>query len=169
MALGAQGQLQEALATLEQSLAIFAELRARDPLYQDLPALMGQFLIWKGDVLSRLGNIADAQKSYQKALPNFEEVAKAAPTPKTRCDRGTAYAKLGHVLVVMKDFDGARDHFQKALEFTESLASQSPVNPLSLYVLADAYSGLGDLEASQAAQIKDSSERIAHWKNAVSW
>lgn len=169
VALGAHGQLRDALATLEQSLALFAELRARDPLYQDLPAWMGQFSIWKGDVLSRLGNMAEAQKSYQKALPNFEEVAKAAPTPKTRCDRGTVYAKLGHVLIVLKDFDGARDNFQKALEFTESLALQSPVNPLALYVLADAYSGLGDLEDSRAAQIKDASGKIAHWKRAVSW
>jgi serine/threonine protein kinase len=169
VALGAHGQLRDALATLEQSLAIFAELRARDPLYQDLPALMGQFSIWKGDVLSRLGDIAEAQKSYQKAQPNFDEVAKAAPTPKSRCDRGTVSAKLGHVLVLLKDFDGARDEFQKALEFTESLASQSPADPLALYVLADAYSGLGDLEASRAAQIKEASEKIAHWKSAVSW
>ncbi len=71
-------------------------------------------------------------------------------------------AKLGHVLVALQDFDGARDDFQKALEFTESLAEQSPVNPLALYVLNDAYSGLGDLEADRAAQIKDASEKIGH-------
>lgn len=70
---------------------------------------------------------------------------------------------------MLKDFDGARDNFQKALEFTESLASQSPVNPLTLYVLADAYSGLGDLETSRAAQIKKVPAKIAHWKSAVSW
>src|SRR5579864_4977072 len=38
VALGAHGQLRDALTTLDQSLALFAELRVRDPLYQDLPA-----------------------------------------------------------------------------------------------------------------------------------
>lgn len=169
LAQSAQGQLREGLANLDKSLIKYAELREKDPLYQDLPALVGQISIWRGDVLTRLGNLPEAMKSYQNALPNFEEVAKASPTPKTRCDRGTAYAKLGHVLVGLNEFESARSHFQQAIEFTTSLASQDPVNPLALYVLADSYAGLGDVDASQATDEKDPSEKVAHWQSAVAW
>jgi len=169
LAFEAEGKLREGLASFDKSLSMYDELRAKDPLYQDLPALVGQISLWRGDLLMRLGEFPAALKSYQRSLPNLEEVAKAAPTPKTKCDRGSAHAKIGRARFALKDMQGAKEDFQKAIEFTESLASQDPPNPLSLYVLEDAYSGLGEVEVGQATQGKVPSERNSHWKNAASW
>jgi serine/threonine protein kinase len=169
IALAANGQPREALANFDKALSIYAELRARDPLYQDLPYYVGQTSIWRGDLFTRLGNIPEALKSYQKALPNFEEVAKAAPTRKTSCDRATAHAKIGHSLFVLKDFSAARASYQESVELTESLASQDQPNPLALYALADAYSGLGDIESAPVARGKTTLQQGPSTTLAVSW
>ena len=69
----------------------------------------------------------------------------------------------------MKSTQESLASYEKALEMTEPLATARPPNVLALYVVADAYSGLGDIASGRATRAGAAAQEALYWKEASSW
>jgi tetratricopeptide (TPR) repeat protein len=164
------GKHQDGRDALDHAIASLEEIRKHNPSYVDVPYVLGQIQMWKGEALAKAGNARGALDSYRKGLANLEITLKGSPTPKNRCDVAAALARVGQALALMKSAQEASATYQRALEMTEPLASAKPPNILALYAVADVYFGLGEL-AKMAAKhsLATSGQQRQQWAEACEW
>ena len=139
------GRPKEGLRELDRALQTLEQQRVLDAAYTDIPYWLGQVHIWRGEALSRLKDNGAALEEYRKGATSFETVAKGAVGDFTRCDLAASYNKVAGALITATNDTEAREYYFKALSIAEPLASKTPPSVLALYVVADAYAGIGTL------------------------
>src|SRR5262249_39792400 len=117
-----------------------------------------------GDVFLRLGNLADANGAYTRALELAERrvVADTANTEWQR-DLSVSHEKIGNVLVAQGDGAGAVAAYRKSLAIAEALAARDTANTEWQLDVIVSRSKLGTLEhgpkCGGAARSSSSGER----------
>ena len=130
---------------MDRALQAFEQQRMRDPAYTDIPYFLGLVHIWRGEAFARLKNNGAALEEYRKGATSFETVAQATVGNLTRCDLAASYNKIAGALIAAGNDTEARASYFKALRIAEPLALKTPPSVLALYVVADAYAGMGTL------------------------
>lgn len=128
-----RGNLDRAITHLQQSLAIYEELR--QPAYEALA------LMRLGDVTHMAGRGGEAQKYHDKGLAIF----KALEYPR---GIAAAYHNIGHVTSDTGDYNQALIHYQASLEIYESLNVPAPI-ALICNKLGNLYTTTGDLSEAE--------------------
>jgi serine/threonine protein kinase/tetratricopeptide (TPR) repeat protein len=98
---------------------------------------------------SHLGQRQKAGESYRKALAIRELVVKAEPTSVDfRRKLATSYTKLGEILWIEVDMNGALEFYGKALAINKALAAEMPNDPQIRSDLAMSYGKFGYMHAA---------------------
>lgn len=139
------GRPKQGLTELDHALQALEQQRMQDAAYTDIPYWLGQVHIWRGEAFSRLGDNGASLAEYRQGATSFETVTKQTVGNLTRCDLAASYNKLGGALIAARNQTEARAYYVKALSIAEPLALKTPPSVLALYVVADAYAGMGTL------------------------
>ncbi len=127
--LEAQGNLDEALKSYRDSLAIADPLAKTDPSNAGWQRDLSVAYSNVGDVLKARGELAAALKSYRDALAVRDRLAKADPgNAGWQRDLSVSYQKVGSVLVAQGDLPEALKSCRDSLEIAERLAKADPSN-----------------------------------------
>jgi non-specific serine/threonine protein kinase/serine/threonine-protein kinase len=164
------GRAREAHGDLESASRI-AENAARNDQHNALAKQLWAYSeTGLGDLYGRNRAPARALASYRKALSLWEPLATATPEDvDTRLCAASVGNRIGLVLTGMGLEEEAQAAYRIALARAEASARARPPNQWALYVVADAYSGLGDVAARLAEKQPDSAEATKQWTAARSW
>ena len=100
----AQGKVEEALRTYEESLAIRKSLAEKDPSNAVWKRGLCSSLEKTGNALMQLGKVDEAQKAYQEALQIRKTLAEQdASNISARNDLSTVLEKLGDVYSLARE------------------------------------------------------------------
>ena len=124
-----------------------------------------------GDIASRSGDFHRARKEYQEAIAVLTSVASQnSKNAGAGLHLAANYNCLGRTEQKLRNSDSAASAHRKALELTEAADKSGHPNVQTLYTRADAYVGLGDVEASLAASSRiDRAIRAQHLRQAISF
>ena len=156
------GEGREALAFLQDALAIYRRLAEAEPVaFEQYVAVTLNNL---GNVLGDLGERAGARAAFEEALPIYRRLAKAEPAAFTQYV-ATTLNNLGNVLRDLGDRAGAQAAFEEALAIRRRLAKVDPA-VFEQYVagtlnnLGNVLRDLGDRE--RAREVLE--EALAIWR-----
>ncbi len=103
-----------------------------------------------GDIRRSLGDLAGAEKYYEKALELSEELVKEKGTAASRRDLSLSYNNLGNIRKACGDHYGAEEYYKKSLALREELAKETGTDTsrrdlsISYCMIGDIRSALGD-------------------------
>jgi tetratricopeptide (TPR) repeat protein len=165
------GRTQEAIAHMNKATALARHLVALSPKDTEVQGIQADLHTAAGDIASRSGDFHHALKEYESAIAVLSSVASDnSNNAGAGVHLAANYNDLGRTHQKLHAPDAAAAAFQKALELTDTAAKSGHPNAQNLYTRADAYAGLGEIEAGLAADPHLSrSVRIEHWQRAVSW
>ncbi len=156
----------EGLGVLKRSLAEAEKLSesAGDSYDRTILAFVE---VWVGEAEEKIGDSSEALKYYARALERYSTIARADPQDKEDTLNVSAVSgHLGLALLRKGELNEAAERYQKAVEMALSAAVADAENMEVLYALADAFGGMGDVEAAKAQQAVSVSEKREHWKEA---
>ena len=82
------------------------------------------------------------------------------------CELGAGLVKTGNALSRLRNDGEAETAYRKALEILAPVTPDKYRNVPALYVIADAYAGLGDRSAAHAERAHDGAERQLLWERS---
>jgi len=160
---GGLTQLNRAINTIEHEAAL-------DPLHVEINRALGLLYVWRGQILTRSGNLDSALADYRRTASIFGKIVASDPQDTdTAINLAAANTKIADTLLSMGDLIAALDAYRKAIAVAEIHAHSVPPNVQSQYTLADAYSGMGNTFLSQAAKSRTSGNRAKQWIEARDW
>jgi tetratricopeptide (TPR) repeat protein len=77
--------------------------------------------------------------------------------------------ELGLSLVRLQDFKGATEAYNEALKISEPAANSGNSGEDALYTTANAYAGMGEIEAGLASRTQNPDQERVRWRQAASW
>jgi non-specific serine/threonine protein kinase/serine/threonine-protein kinase len=165
-----RGHREIAAAELRKGMAQLPHLVALSPQDTEVLATEADMYTGAGDLARRSGDFRTALKHYEQAIAVLSKlVAENAGNAGAARRLAGIYNYVGRVQQKSHFADSAEQAYQKALGLAEA-ASSGHSNMQAVYVTADAYTGLGEVESMRAIESRLSRvERIEHWQRAVSW
>ena len=181
-----QGDLQAALKSYQESLAIAERLAASDPgnagWQRDLLVSYNKV----GDVLVAQGNLPAALKTYQQGLAIADRLAQSEPgNAQWQYDLGISNERVGNVQLAQGNLSAALKSYEAQHEIISRLAQSDPGNAkwqrdlsVSFAKLADVHKQSGDkarardyLRQGQTimARLTKLSPENAQWKSELAW
>jgi serine/threonine protein kinase/tetratricopeptide (TPR) repeat protein len=152
-AIAVGGRYPEALKALEVAFRQFQALNTT--VYSGVGS--GGMLAWVGEAQAATHHFQAALKSFQKSAAIL--AADQGNYDDARCDLAMVQTKMGSVLLRMGKLPEAASEFNKALNTANLSFSIQHMDLPSLYAAADAYSGMGNVEALEAAMAATATER----------
>ncbi len=164
------GQKQGANAAVNQALTLVNELVALDPKNIEFLGVKAAIFVEAGDVFRRVPDPLKSIFYYREALSEVSQIQSNDPNNVDARLRVAAIRnRVGEMLTRQKDFDGATEMFNKALEMAKPETISAHPNEQALYSTADSYANLAEIDAALAAKGRLTvKERAGHWMNAVS-
>jgi tetratricopeptide (TPR) repeat protein len=147
----AQKQYGAAAEKLEQAAAVFEQLHA-DRSVDDSPRGLGPIYIWLGDATAGRDDWRGALQKYQQATRALKAIAARVPDDDARSELAVGYTKTARALAALGRSSEASSMYRQALEVVLPQASPEHQDVPALYVLADAYAGLGEIAARLSFQ-----------------
>jgi tetratricopeptide (TPR) repeat protein len=127
----AQGDLDGALKSYRDALAIVDKLAKQDPGNAGWQRDLSVSYEKVGDVQSAQGDLDGALKSYRDSLAIREKLARQDPgNAGWQRDLSVSYQSIGYVQENQGDFATAAETYRKSLSIFEKLARQDPANAL---------------------------------------
>jgi tetratricopeptide (TPR) repeat protein len=132
----------------------------------------------KADLNTTAGDIASRKRNYRRALKYYEtSIGVLSAVLSANAKNSGAGQRLagthnsaGRAQLGVLNFEPAEASFRKALSLVDQASKASHPNMQILYTLADAYTGLGDVEASHASDLRLKREvRVQHWQQSATW
>src|SRR5215471_9271235 len=155
-------QLNHAISSIEHEAAL-------DPLHVEINRALGLLYVWRGQILTRSGNLEGALADYRKTTSIFGKIIASDPQDTdTAINLAAANTKVADTLLSMGDLIAALDTYRRAITVAELHAHSVPPNLQAQYTLADAYSGMGNTFLSQAAKMR-TGNRSKQWTEARDW
>ncbi len=163
------GRDRDASTHMEKAFALMPKLVAQSPNDTEVQAM-------KADLNTTAGDIASRKQDYQRALKYYEtSIGVLSVVASSNAKNGGAGQRLGATLNSagraqwgLHNLEAAEASFQKAVSLVNEAIKASHPNMQALYTLADAYTGLGDVEASRASDPRFKRDvRVQHWQQSA--
>jgi eukaryotic-like serine/threonine-protein kinase len=157
------GRHAQTFGYIEKSEHIMRDLAAADPANKNQRGYFAALLATNASTRLRLGKWNDALKEFDEARRIFESLKEAGnPLMPPLCTE-----KMAEAASRERDSKLATAYFHEVLKVVEPLISLPKFDASALYLAADSYSGLGDLEMQKARQSRgNSAEQRANWMQA---
>jgi eukaryotic-like serine/threonine-protein kinase len=164
------GNQASGLEMMNQAAGMLELQLARDPAYTEPRYCLAASFIWMGEALGRMGEDGRALESYQKGLAIWKELAGHAKGTAAEADVALFYARMGAALAKLGKGEAASQEYERALGIVEPIAAADTSMIEAQYVVADAYSGLGELSQILASDGRVSvQQRMRYWSEARAW
>jgi non-specific serine/threonine protein kinase/serine/threonine-protein kinase len=126
---------------------------------------------WLGEGLERQGNIRDASEQYAIAKDRMSRAISASPAIDTRMQGyfGAATDRLAATFVKLGEPDKASGEYEQVRKALEPLVTADPEDHELAYVLAETYTGEGNIEMARARRAVDRQEKLENWQGASEW
>ncbi len=164
-ALALNGDSEKGLALLQRAEAMLRSQIARDPAYGEPRWSLAWVLIWTGEALARSGNADAALDSNRSALQMWE----ANPNRFVQTLVAGIHVKMATVFAIMGKESEAAQEAQRSLKITEEVIATRDYILDARYVVADAYSALGDVSQTAAARTSSPEKQFQRWNEARDW
>jgi len=148
----------EALDSFDHARKIFVKLSDDNPKDTALLGELRRVYINIGFVNEcLLSRYQDALRAYDRSRQILEQLTHDNPAvTQFQTLKGGIYKQIGAVLLEMKHFDEAEDHFRQAVAILDKAIEADPGNAQAQYFRADSYGRLGE------AQL-----HLDHWQEAL--
>ena len=166
------GQKAQSLEYIESGLKIMRALVASDPENRQQRGYLAIMVRMKGSTLMNVGKPEAARREFAEALSLFESLHQLDPTEAEGAliDVAACKEKLAETASRLGNSKLAAEYFQQVLNFVEPALTRQKPDLNVLYLAADSYSGLGDLQLLKAHHsLKMSVEQREIWTLARSW
>ena len=165
----ASGRYAAAIAALQTTIHTFEQLHTTDRDSDDIGPGLAPFFIWLGEAQAGARQLDPALQSYQRALDAIAPVADAPDSDDRLCQRATAYVKIADIQQRQGKFVEALGSYQQALKIVAPLVAPERGDIPAVYVLADAYAGMGRMYVTQSRSASNASEAASLLANACNW
>ncbi len=165
------GRAQASSADINKAAKLITRLVGPGPKdMTGLNTLTGLYLA-QGALASRSRDGIGALKSYDAAIAVFSQLqSSSGNNAGAREHLAATYNMVGRVQMKQKNFEAAAVSFNRARALSNLEWAVGNANAQEPYTIADADTGLGDIEATLGADArKDRKSRADHWQQAVSW
>jgi eukaryotic-like serine/threonine-protein kinase len=123
----AQGRLDKALSTFQESLILAEDLERRDPLRKEWQVGLGASHFWVGYIAFYQGRTKEAEAPFLRYLDIARRLVEREPKSREfRTELGYAQSNLGSLREKQGDLESALASFREALSVTESLLGETP-------------------------------------------
>jgi eukaryotic-like serine/threonine-protein kinase len=156
----------EAIPLLSRSATVFAAMIPPGRVRDESPNGPGSVYIWLGDAFAGRGDLQQALESYRKSTVGLSLVGSKPLDASLLCELGAGLVKTGNALSRLRNDGEAETAYRKALEILAPVTPDKYRNVPALYVIADAYAGLGDRSAALAERAHDGAERRLLWERS---
>lgn len=168
--LSAVGRIEAAKSAVAQAVADVDQLVLANPNNGELPSVQASTYVTRADVFTLAKQYQPALRYYQKALAMFAQIrSQDSDNVDNILQLAGCYEMVGKLYLDNAAPSTAIEMFQRALTLAEPHAESPHPNEEALYTVADAYTGLGDVEAARAVASKPPSARMQHVNQARSW
>jgi eukaryotic-like serine/threonine-protein kinase len=156
---------------IENGLKIMNALVASAPENRQQRGYLAKMVQMKGAILLKLDKPEAAMKEFAASLALYESLYKTDPNGAkgSLLDAADCRRRMGEAASRLGNSSLAAEYFRQVLTFVEPLISTQKPDPALLYLAADSYSGLGDLELRKAHQSHDRAKQKEKWIAARSW
>jgi tetratricopeptide (TPR) repeat protein len=166
-ALFVSGNRAGGMIELNLAAKMFQSQIYRDPAYKEPRWGLGVTRIWIGEAFENAGDTAASLKNYEQGLAIWEGIAAHKEGTVLQATVAEIHEKIGSVYARMGNYDQALQEFKGALEMVEPMMAAHPNIVNAKYVVADAYSGLGDLSQKSASDVRRPRQKqIQDWSEA---
>jgi tetratricopeptide (TPR) repeat protein len=165
------GRDRDASIHMEKAFALVPRLVEQSPNDTEVQAMKADLNTTAGDVASRRRDFHRALKYYDTSIGVLSAVLSANAKNSGAGQRlaGT-HNSAGRAQLGLHNADAAEASFRKALGLVEEASKASHPNMQVLYTLADAYTGLGDVDAARASDPRlPRGARSRHWQQSATW
>jgi len=166
------GHKAQSLEYIENGLKIMRALVATDPENRQQRGYLAIMVRMKGSTFMNVGKPEAARREFTEALSLFESLHELDPTEAEGAliDVAACKEKIAEAASRLDNSKLAAEYFQQVLTFVEPALTKQKPDLNILYLAADSFSGLGDLELRKAHRsLKNSAEQRASWTLARSW
>jgi serine/threonine-protein kinase len=123
----AQGRLDKALTTFQESLTLAENLSLRDPLQKEWQVGLGASHFWVGYIAFYQGRTKEAEAPFLRYLDIARRLVEREPKNREfRTELGYAQSNLGSLREKQGDLESALVSFREVLSVTESLLGEVP-------------------------------------------
>ena len=156
---------------MERAFALMPKLVAQSPNDTEVQAMKADLNTTAGDIASRKRNYQRALKYYETSIGVLSAVASAnAKNGGAEQRLGATHNSAGRAQFGLNNLDAAETSFKNAVSLVNEATKASHPNMQALYTLADAYTGLGDVEAGRAIDSRlRRKDRAQHWQRSATW
>jgi len=156
---------------MEKAFALMPKLVAQSPNDTEVQAMKADLNTTAGDIASRKRDYQRALKYYETSMGVLSAVASANAKNGGAGQRlGATHNGAGRAQLGLHNLDAAEASFKKAVSLVNEATKASHPNMQALYTLADAYTGLGDVEARHASDPRlKRNDRAQHWQQSATW
>jgi eukaryotic-like serine/threonine-protein kinase len=165
------GRDRDASIHMEKAFSLMPKLIAQSPNDTEVQAMKADLNTTAGDIASRKHHYQRALKYYETSIDVLSAVVSANPQNGGAGQRlGATYNSAGRAQLGLHNVEAAEVSFKKAVSLVNEAAKASHPNMQVLYALADAYTGLGDVEASRASDPgRKRDDRGQHSQQSATW
>jgi eukaryotic-like serine/threonine-protein kinase len=165
------GRDRDASIHMEKAFALMPKLVAQSPNDTEVQAMKADLNTTAGDIASRKRDYQRGLKYYETSMGVLSAVASANAKNGGAGQRlGATHNSAGRAQLGLHNLDAAEASFKKAVSLVYEATKASHPNMQALYTLADAYTGLGDVEAGHASDPRlKRNDRAQHWQQSATW
>jgi eukaryotic-like serine/threonine-protein kinase len=165
------GRDRDASIHMEKAFGLMPKLVAQSPNDTEVQAMKADLNTTAGDIASRKRNYQRALKYYETSIGVLSAVASANTKNGGAAQRlGATHNSAGRAQLGLHHLEAAEASFKKAVSLVNEATKASHPNMQALYTLADAHTGLGDVEASRASDPRRKRDvRVQHWQQSATW
>jgi serine/threonine protein kinase/tetratricopeptide (TPR) repeat protein len=165
------GRDRDAALHMADAFALMPKLVAQSPNDTEVQAMKADLYTTAGDIASRNRGYQRALKYYETSIGVLSAVASANAKNSGAGQRlGATHNSSGRAQLGLHNLEEAEASFRKALSLVDEAAKASHPNMQALYTLADARTGLGDVEAARASDPHRTRDaRLQDWQHSVAW
>jgi serine/threonine protein kinase/tetratricopeptide (TPR) repeat protein len=162
---------QEAYLAAEKSVGILTELVKHYPKNTEFQTMRAIHLSYVSDVFRRFSDYSSALKYSRDAVAILVPIQAEDPANSgVRHWLATACNKSARILTRLQDLTSATEMYKRALELTLSKGTSTHPTEDEVYLVADSYAGLGEIEMLKAKERSQNElDRRRHWKQARTW
>jgi serine/threonine protein kinase len=166
-----RGRARDASTNMEKAFFLVPKLLKQSPNDTEVQAVKADLNTTAGDIASRKGDFHHAMKYYETSIGVLSAVASANARNSGAVQRLAAtHNSMGRAQLGLHNPDGAEASFRKALSLVDQAAKARHPNMQTLYTLADACTGLGDVAAARASDSRLTREaRGEQWQQSAAW
>jgi serine/threonine protein kinase len=169
--LGKARKTAQSLEYMDASLKIMQAIVAAAPQNVQQRSILAGIYGARGSNLIQVHKPDAALKEFHEARAIYESFYKADPSDKDASVNVASCSKrMGEAASAAGNSKLAADYFRQTLVIVEPLISTQKPHLAALYMAADSYSGLGDLNLEEARRPqKNRARQRGNWMQARSW